>query len=163
MQYNRHYRRSFNQQKLISEWNDIPCSPNYRPANDGNRRRRTRSSGTQQQITVVDQMAAQPHIPYAILPKRFEPKHVPNNGFYQQSYSFSNNYHFYRRPVISRRWQQPQNYYNNRWEDLENNNLWTEAMPSMMGRTGNRRPNQRFGQNDSYHRPQVPIDKKVSY
>jgi hypothetical protein len=154
LQGNRNRRRSLNQQQLLSGWNDIPCSPNYRPTNDFNRRRRTRSGGAQQQISVVDQMAAQPHIPYAILPKRFEPKQVATNGHQQQSRSFNNlnNGNRRRYPVAPRRPQRQQDYYNDQWED-EEDELWLEPMPTMMRRQLNRRPNRNYGQNTAYYGP----------
>jgi hypothetical protein len=149
LQGNRNHRRSLNQQQTISGWNDIPCSPNYRPTNDLNRRRRTRSGGAQQQITVVDQMAAQPHIPYAILPKRFEPKQVTTNGVQQQSRPSTNNSNSNRRrrPAAPRRSQRQQAYYDDQWEDEEDNRLWSESMT-------HRRPNRNFGQTPGYHAPQ---------
>jgi len=166
LQGNRNRRRSFNQQHLFNDWNDIPCSPNYRPTNDLNRRRRTRSGGAQQQITVVDQMAAQPHIPYAILPKRFEPKQVSTNGLqqqqqYQQQQSrslnnnnFNNGNHFRHRPAAPRRSQRQQDYYNDQWEDEEDEGLWSESAPSMMRRRFNQRPpNRSWGQNSGYYAP----------
>jgi hypothetical protein len=160
LQGNRNRRRSFNQQ-LNGGWNDIPCSPNYRPTNDLNRRRRTRSGGAQQQISVVDQMAAQPHIPYAILPKRFEPKQVSTNGFQQQSRSLNNN-NFNggnrRRPVAPRRSQRQQGYYDDQWEDEEDDDLWLEPLPSMMNRRVNQRPNRNFGQNAGYYAPRQRFD-----
>jgi len=161
LQGNRNRRRSFNQQQLISGWNDIPCSPNYRPTNDFNRRRRTRSGGAQQQISVVDQMAAQPHIPYAILPKRFEPKQVPTNGLQQQSRSLNNNNlnngNRRRRPIAPRRSQRQQDYYDDQWEDEEeDNNLWLE--PTMMRRRFNQRPNRSYGQTTGYYGPRQRTD-----
>jgi hypothetical protein len=159
LQGNRNRRRSFNQQQLLGDWNDIPCSPNYRPTNDVNRRRRTRSGGAQQQISVVDQMAAQPHIPYAILPKRFEPKQVTSNGLQQQSRSFNtNNGNRQRRPIAPRRPQRQQDYYNDQWEDEEDNNLWLEQMPTMMRRQLNRRPNRSYGQTTGYYGPRQRSD-----
>jgi hypothetical protein len=144
----------------MGDFNDIPCSPNYRPANDFNRRRRTRSGGLQQQqITVVDQMAAQPHIPYAILPKRFEPKQVANNGLQQQSRSLNNNFNgANRRPRTTaprRPQRQQRDYYDDQWEDEENEDLWREPMPSMMNRRFNRQPNRSYGQNAGYYGPRV--------
>jgi hypothetical protein len=161
LQGNRNRRRSLNQQQLLSGWNDIPCSPNYRPANDTNRRRRTHSGGAQQQISVVDQMAAQPHIPYAILPKRFEPKQVAGNVFQQQSRS-SNNYgnlngnnrhRNQRRPVAPRRSQRQQDYYNDQWIDEEDDDLWLEPLPPTM----HRRVNRNYGPTAGYYGPRVII------
>ncbi|CAF0970340.1 unnamed protein product [Adineta steineri] len=163
----RNRRRSFNQQ-LMGGWNDVPCSPNYRPTNDSTRRRRTRSGGAQQQISVVDQMAAQPHIPYAILPKRFEPKQVPTNGRQQQSRSLNNNnYNNYnnnlnggdrrRRPNPPRRSQRQQEYYDDQWED-EDDELWLEPMPSMMNRRFTQRPNRNFNQTTGYYAPRQRVD-----
>ncbi|CAF0723870.1 unnamed protein product [Rotaria sp. Silwood1] len=164
LQGNRNRRRSFNQQQqqqqqqFLSGWNDIPCSPNYRPTNDSNRRRRTRSGGAQQQITVVDQMAAQPHIPYAILPKRFEPKQVPTNSLQQQSRSSNNNNNNNnrrRRPVAPRRSQRQQGYYDDQWEDVENNNVWPE---SMTRQRLYQRPNRTFGQTAAYSGPRQRLN-----
>lgn len=166
-QGNRYRRRSFNQQQLLGNgFNDIPCSPNYRPNSDLSRRRRTRSGGAQQQITVVDQMAAQPHIPYAILPKRFEPKQLPNNGQTQTTRSNNNttnsNTNGGRRRrrrsaaagngVPSRRNQRPQDYYDDQWEDDEDD-LWLEPMPPMMRRRLVRRPNRNFPPTAGYYGP----------
>lgn len=149
-QGSRNRRRSFNQQ-LLSGLNDIPCSPNYRPA-DANRRRRTRSGGAQQQITVVDQMAAQPHIPYAILPKRFEPKQVPGSATQHSSRvpnnapmnnaNHRNNRRRQRRsanpPTGPRRGPRSHDYYDDQWED-EEEDLWLEPLPPMMYRRFGRR------------------------
>ncbi|CAF1999952.1 unnamed protein product [Rotaria magnacalcarata] len=143
-------RRGFHQQQYYAGWNDIPCSPNYRPANDSNRQRRTRSGGAQQQITVVDQMAAQPHIPYAILPKRFEPKQVSTNDFQQRSRSSNNNASQRRRPAAPaaaaappRRPQRQQTYFDDQWEDVEDDQR----------RLFNQRPNRNFGQTNTYRGP----------
>jgi len=159
LQGNRNRRRSFNQQ-LLNGWNDIPCSPNYRPTNELNRRRRTRSGGAQQQITVVDQMAAQPHIPYAILPKRFEPKQVSTNGLQQQSRSLNNfNGNNRRRyPVAPRRSQRQQDYYDDQWIDEEDNDLWLEPRQSTMHRRFNQRPNRSYGQTTGYYGPRQRSD-----
>jgi hypothetical protein len=151
LQGNRNRRRSLNQQQLLNGWNDIPCSPNYRPTNDSSRRRRTRSGGAQQQISVVDQMAAQPHIPYAILPKRFEPKQVSGNGFQQQSRSLNNNNNR-RRPNFPRRPQRQQDYYDDQWED-EEHDLWLEPMRTTMRRPFDRRSNRSYGQTAAYYGP----------
>jgi hypothetical protein len=159
LQGNRNRRRSFNQQQLLNGWNDIPCSPNYRPTNDSSRRRRTRSGGAQQQISVVDQMAAQPHIPYAILPKRFEPKQVSNNGLQQQSRSYNNNNNNLngnnrrRRPVAPRRSQRQQDYYDDQWVDEEDDDLYLEPIPSSMRRRVNQRSNRNYGQTANYYGP----------
>jgi hypothetical protein len=164
LQGNRNRRRSLNQQQLLDGYNDIPCSPNYRPVNDLNRRRRTRSGGMQQQISVVDQMAAQPHIPYAILPKRFEPKQIPSSGLQQQSRYLTNNNNLNggnrsrRRPPTARRSQRQQDYYDDQWEDEENDDLWLEPMPHMMHRRFNRRPNQNYGQTTGYYGPHQRSD-----
>lgn len=164
LQGNRNRRRSFNQQQLISGWNDIPCSPNYRPTNDFSRRRRTRSGGAQQQISVVDQMAAQPHIPYAILPKRFEPKQVANNGLQQQSRSsnYNNNLNGNnrsRRPVAPRRSQRQQDYYDDQWVDEEDEDLYLEPIPSTMRRRLNQqRLNRSYGQTSGYYGPRQRVD-----
>jgi hypothetical protein len=158
LQGNRNRRRSFNQQQLINGWNDIPCSPNYRPTNDFNRRRRTRSGGAQQ-ITVVDQMAAQPHIPYAILPKRFEPKQVSANGLQQQSRSSNNNNNNLngknrqRRPAAPRRSQRQQDYYDDQWADEKDDDLWLEPIPSTMRRRFNQQSNRNYGQTTGYYGP----------
>jgi len=158
LQGNRNRRRSFNQQQLFNDWNDIPCSPNYRPTNDLNRRRRTRSGGAQQQISVVDQMAAQPHIPYAILPKRFEPKQVSANSLPQQTRSLTNNMNNLtignrrRRPMPPRRSQRQQDYYDDQWED-EEDNLWLESMPPSMRQRLSRRPTRGYGQSMGYYGP----------
>lgn len=160
LQGNRNRRRSLNQQQLLSGWNDIPCSPNYRPTNDFNRRRRTRSGGAQQQISVVDQMAAQPHIPYAILPKRFEPKQVAGNGFQQQSRSSNNNENFNgnnrrrRYPATSRRSQRQQDYYDDQWIEEEDDDVWLESIPSTM----RRRVTRNYGQNAGYYGPRQRVD-----
>lgn len=167
-QGNRYRRRSLNQQQLLGNgYNDIPCSPNYRPNHDLSRRRRTRSGGAQQQITVVDQMAAQPHIPYAILPKRFEPKQVLNNGQTQATRSNNNannntNANGGRRRrrrsaaagngVPSRRNQRQQDYYDDQWEDDEED-LWLEPMPPMMRRRLVRRPNRNYPPSAGYYGP----------
>lgn len=155
LQGNRNRRRSLNQQQLLSGWNDIPCSPNYRPTNDFNRRRRTRSGGAQQQITVVDQMAAQPHIPYAILPKRFEPKQVASNGLQQQSRSYNNNNNNNRRnrrPNQSRRLPVRQPYYDDdQWIDQEDEDLWLEPSQSSMRRRVNPRFNRAWPQQNNYY------------
>lgn len=159
-QDNRNYRRPYHQQKFASGWNDIPCSPNYRPMNDFNRQRRTRSGG-QQQITVVDQMAAQPNIPYAILPKRFEPKQVSTTGFQQQPRSFNNNNNNYRRhrqvAPAPRRPQRQQNYYDDQWEDVEDENVWPQS--ANRRRFNGRPPNRNFGQVPTYRGPRVIINK----
>jgi len=156
----RNRRRSFNQQ-LLGGWNDIPCSPNYRPTNESNRRRRTRSGGAQQQISVVDQMAAQPHIPYAILPKRFEPKQVQNNGLQQSSRQSNNNRsgsNRRRRQPAPRRSQRQQDYYDDQWED-EEDALWLEPMPPMMmNRRLARRPNRNFNPSAGYYGPRQRLD-----
>lgn len=154
LQGNRNRRRSFNQQ-FFSGWNDVPCSPNYRPANDLNRRRRTRSGGAQQQITVVDQMAAQPHIPYAILPKRFEPKQVASNGLQARSLN-NNNYNGNarrgRRPNPPRRLQPRQQFHNDdQWLDEDDDDLWYEPMPSSMHRRLNPRLNPVRAQRNAYY------------
>jgi hypothetical protein len=173
---NRHRRRSFNQQQLLGNgYNDIPCSPNYRPINDINRRRRTRSGGLQQQITVVDQMAAQPHIPYAILPKRFEPKQILSNGLPQQVRSSThiingngtNSRRRRRRSAAGagaapssstgRRAQRQQEYYDDQWDD-EEDDLWLEPMPSMMHRRMNRRSNRNFASNTGYYGPRAMVN-----
>ena len=156
LQGTRNRRRSLNQQQLLSGWNDIPCSPNYRPANDSSRRRRTHSGGAaQQQISVVDQMAAQPHIPYAILPKRFEPKQVAGNAFQQQSRSSNNrdnSYRHNRRHVPApRRSQRQQDYYNDQWIDEEDDDLWLEPLPPAM----RRRVNRNYGPSAGYYGPRV--------
>jgi len=169
LQGNRNRRRSLNQQQVLGGWDDIPCSPNYRPTNDLNRRRRTRSGGAHQQITVVDQMAAQPHIPYAILPKRFEPKQVAGNGFQQQSRSSNNNNNNNnnnnfngnnrrRRPAAPRRSQRQQDYYDDQWIDEEDDDLWLEPIPSNMRRRLNARPNRSYGQNAGYYEPRQRLD-----
>ena len=149
-----------NQQQLLSGWNDVPCSPNYRPANDQNRRRRTRSGGAQQQqITVVDQMAAQPHIPYAILPKRFEPKQVAGNGFQQQTRSSNNNFNGNnrrgRRSAAPRRSQRQQDYYDDQWLEEEDEDLWLEPLPPTMRRRFNQRSNRNYGPAAGYYGPRV--------
>ena len=148
---------------MLNGWNDIPCSPNYRPTNDASRRRRTRSGGAQQQISVVDQMAAQPHIPYAILPKRFEPKQVAGNGLQQQSRSSNNNGNqlngnYNRRrggggypAAPSRRPQRQQDYYDDQWIDEEDNDLWLEPTQPTMGRRSNRN----YGPTAGYYGPRV--------
>ena len=127
--------------------------------NDVNRRRRTRSGGVQQQITVVDQMAAQPHIPYAILPKRFEPKQAHNNGLQQQSRQSNNNPNANgggnrgrRRSAAAppRRGQRQQDYYDDQWEE-EEEDLWLEPMPPMGNRRFNRRPNRNFAPLPGYY------------
>ncbi|CAF1197516.1 unnamed protein product, partial [Adineta ricciae] len=158
----RNRRRSFNQQ-LLGGWNDIPCSPNYRPTNDFSRRRRTRSGGAQQQISVVDQMAAQPHIPYAILPKRFEPKQVANNGLPSSSRlptnNRSNSNRRQRHPAAPRRSKRQQDYYNDQWEDEEDDDLWLEPMPPMMmDRRLSRRPNRSFNPSARYFDPRQRFD-----
>jgi len=161
LQGNRNRRRSLNQQQLLNGWNDIPCSPNYRPTNDFNRRRRTRSGGAQQQISVVDQMAAQPHIPYAILPKRFEPKQVASNGFQQQqqqSRSLNGNNRRGRRPNLPRRSQRQQDYYDDQWINEEDDDLWLEPFPSSMRRRLNPRSAQNYGQTNGYYGPRQRSD-----
>lgn len=160
---NRNHRRSLNQhqQQLLGDYNDMPCSPNYRPINDLNRRRRTRSGGVHQQITVVDQMAAQPHIPYAILPKRFEPKQIPSNGLQQQSRALNNNNsanlnggNRRRRPAPRRSQRQPE-FYNDQWEDEDDEDLWLEPMPPMMRRRANQRPSRGFAQPAGFYGPRA--------
>ena len=138
----------------------MPCSPNYRPTIGVHRRLRTRCGGPQQQITVVDQMAAQPHIPYAILPKRFEPKQVSTNGVHQRPHSLnsrnntnnrnSNNRRRLRQPIAPRWPQQQQDYHSNQWKSKDNN-LWIEPMQSMMHRRVNRPPSRAFNQVFSHH------------
>ena len=96
-------------------------------------------------------MAAQPHIPYAILPKRFEPKQVTGNGFQQQSRSSNNNVNR-RRPVAPRRPQRQQNYYDDQWED-EVDDLWLEPLQPSMRRQYNRQPNRSYGQTTAYYGP----------
>lgn len=149
-QGNRRYpHRSFHQQPFISGWNDIPCSPNYRPANGFHRRRRSYSGGAQQQISVVDQMAAQPHIPYAILPKRFEPKQVLNNVS-QQSARSSNNKnstHRHRQTGAPRRSPRQHAYYDDQWEDVDDNS-WSQ---SNARRPFNRQPNRNFRPPTGFH------------
>lgn len=159
----RNRRRSLNQQ-LLAGFNDIPCSPNYRPVNDVNRRRRTRSGGAQQQITVVDQMAAQPHIPYAILPKRFEPKQLSGSHAQQTSRSSNNlsnanggnrrqrNRRPFNGPTVPRRATRPQDYYDDQWEDDEED-LWLEPLPPMLQRRFNRRPVRNFPPMAGYYGP----------
>jgi hypothetical protein len=93
-------------------------------------------------------MAAQPHIPYAILPKRFEPKQVTGNGLQQQSRSSNNNGDRRRRPVAPRRPQRQQDYYDDQWED-EVDDLWLEPMR----RQYDRRPNRSYGQTTAYYGP----------
>jgi len=158
LQGNRNRRRSFNQQ-FLNGWNDIPCSPNYRPVNEPNRRRRTRSGGAQQQITVVDQMAAQPHIPYAILPKRFEPKQVSTNGLQQQSRPFNKPFGDNRRryPVAPRRSQRQQDYYDDQWID-EDDDVWLEPRQSTIRRRFNQRPNRSYGQSSGYYGQRQRLD-----
>jgi hypothetical protein len=114
---------------------------------------------------VVDQMAAQPHIPYAILPKRFEPKQVTGNGFQQQSRS-SNNYNdnLYgnnrrRRPAAPRRSQRQQDYYDDQWIDEEDDDLWLQPIPSTMRqRLNQQRSNRNYGQNAGYYGPRQRSD-----
>jgi len=165
LQGSRNRRRSLNQQQALNGWDDIPCSPNYRPTNDFNRRRRTRSGGAQQQISVVDQMAAQPHIPYAILPKRFEPKQVAGNGFPQQARSLNNNNNNNlngnnrrRRPAAPRRPQRHQDYYDDQWRDEEDDGLWPEPLPSNMRRRLNPGSNRNYGQSAGYYGPRQRLD-----
>lgn len=111
-------------------------------------------------------MAAQPHIPYAILPKRFEPKQVSSNGFQQQqqSRSFNNNNtnhnlngnNRYRRPNAPRRPQRQQDYYDDQWIDEEDDDLWLEPIPTSMRRRLNQRSNQTYGQpTGGYYGPRV--------
>jgi hypothetical protein len=107
-------------------------------------------------------MAAQPHIPYAILPKRFEPKQVSNNGFQQQSRSLNNNHlngnNRRRRPDAPRRSQRQQDYYDDQWVDEEDDDLWLEPIPSTMRRRLNQRSNRNYGQNAGYYGPRVIIE-----
>ena len=130
------------------------------------RRRRTRSGGVsqQQQITVVDQMAAQPHIPYAILPKRFEPKQVTGNGFQQQSRSSNNHFNGNNRrgrwSAAPRRSQRPQDYYDDQWID-EEEDLWLEPLQPTMRRRFNQRPNRNYGPSAGYYGPRVIPQKKI--
>jgi hypothetical protein len=42
-------------------------------------------------MNVVDQMIAQPHIPYALLPKHFKPKQISNNRNQQKSNLLNDN------------------------------------------------------------------------
>lgn len=151
LQGHRNRRRSWNQ-PLLNGWNDVPCSPNYRPTNDLNRRRRTRSGGAQQQITVVDQMAAQPHIPYAILPKRFEPKQAASNGLPTRSSNNNNwngNARRNYRPNPPRRLPARQPFYDDsQWLEEDNDDLWLESVPSSSMR---RRFNPRFNPARAQH------------
>jgi hypothetical protein len=138
-----------------------------------NRRRRTRSGGVQQQITVVDQMAAQPHIPYAILPKRFEPKQVHNNGLQQQSRSSNHETNGNgggggggqgrrrRSAAAPRRGQRQQEYYDDQWED-EEEDLWLEPMPNMMHRRFNRRANRNVAPMSGYYGPRGMVNERGS-
>jgi len=147
LQGNRNRRRSLNQQQPHGGYADMPCSPNYRPANwngvGDSRRRRTRSGG--QQISVVDQMAAQPHIPYAILPKRFEPKQAQGNGGQQQPRPFNNNAGRRRGGRRAPR-QQHEYFEDDLWEDEEDNeDRWLERMPQMMRRRLNLQGGRRSG------------------
>jgi len=171
LQGHRHRRRSWNQ-PLLNDWNDVPCSPNYRPNNDFNRRRRTRSGGAQQQISVVDQMAAQPHIPYAILPKRFEPKQVASNGFQARSSNNKNNNNNWngdarrsRRPNPPRRLPARQPFYDDdQWLEEDNDDLWLEPVPSAYRRRLNPRFNAvRAPQNAYYGQRQRFDDYYDSY
>lgn len=116
-------------------------------------------------------MAAQPHIPYAILPKRFEPKQLPNNGQTQTTRSNNNTNnnntnggrHRRRRSaaagngVPSRRNQRPQDYYDDQWEDDEDD-LWLEPMPPMMRRRLVRRPNRNFPPTAGYYGPRGMVN-----
>lgn len=156
LQGNRNRRRSLNQQQLLNGWNDVPCSPNYRPANDFNRRHRTRSGGAQQQISVVDQMAAQPHIPYAILPKRFEPKQVASNGLQARSSNNNNNWNGNarrsRRPNPPRRLPARQPFYDDdQWLEEDNDDLWHEPVRSSFHQRFNPRFNSARAQPNAYY------------
>ncbi len=102
-------------------------------------------------------MAAQPHIPYAILPKRFEPKHVATNGFQQQSRSLNNfnGNNRNRRPFAPRRSQRQQDYYDDQWIDEEQEDLWLEPLQSTTRQRFNQRSNRNYGQTSSYYGPRV--------
>jgi hypothetical protein len=105
-------------------------------------------------------MAAQPHIPYAILPKRFEPKQVSSNGLQQQSRSSNNNLNgsnYRRRPAAPRRSQRQQDYYNDQWIDEEDDDLWLEPIPSTMRRRLNQRSSRTYGQTTGYYGQRVII------
>ena len=117
-------------------------------------------------------MAAQPHIPYAILPKRFEPKQVHNNGLQQQQQQqqqrSSNNEtngnggdaggrgRRRRSAAAPRRGQRQQEYYDDRWED-EEEDLWLEPMPPMMHRRFNRRANRNVAPMSGYYGPRALV------
>jgi len=108
-------------------------------------------------------MAAQPHIPYAILPKRFEPKQVPTNGLQQQSRSSNfNNYNNLnggrrRRPAAPRRSQRQQDYYDDQWID-EDDDVWLEPRQSTIRRRFNQRSNRSYGQSSGYYGPRQRLD-----
>ena len=116
-------------------------------------------------------MAAQPHIPYAILPKRFEPKQVSNNGQMQQTRSNNNangnNTNGGRRRrrrsaaagngVPLRRNQRQQDFYDDQWEDDEED-LWLEPMPPMMRRRLARRPNRNYPPTAGYYGPRGMVN-----
>lgn len=115
---------------------------------------------------MVDQMAAQPHIPYAILPKRFEPKQVAGNGLQQQSRSSNNNNNNShnlgggnrrRRQAAPRRSQRQQEFYDDQWEDDEDDDLWLEPTHPMMmmNRRFARRPNRNFNAPPAFYGPRV--------
>jgi hypothetical protein len=109
-------------------------------------------------------MAAQPHIPYAILPKRFEPKQVSANGLQQQSRSSNNNNsnlngkNRQRRPAAPRRSQRQQDYYDDQWVDEKDDDLWLEPIPSTMRRRFNQQSNRNYGQTTGYYGPRVIIE-----
>lgn len=106
-------------------------------------------------------MAAQPHIPYAILPKRFEPKQVTGNGLQQQSRSSNNNFNGNNRrtrhSAAPRRSQRPQDYHDNRWIDEEEDDLWLEPLQPTM----HRRFNRNYGPPAGYYGPRVIPPKKT--
>lgn len=114
-------------------------------------------------------MAAQPHIPYAILPKRFEPKQISSNGFSQQQQqqlrssnninnnnntNNNNNRRFPRRQPNTnfQRSQRQQDYYDDQWIDADDD-LWLEPMSGTM----RRRPNRNAAPMNAYYGPRVMI------
>lgn len=104
-------------------------------------------------------MAAQPHIPYAILPKRFEPKQVSNNGPQQQlrssnSNTNNKNSNRYHRPAAPHRSQRQQAYYDDQW----NNQVDDSWRQSNVHRRFNREPNQQYRPTNGLRGPHVIIN-----
>lgn len=111
-------------------------------------------------------MAAQPHIPYAILPKRFEPKQVTGNGFQQQTrssnnqFNGNNNRRGRRSAPAPRRSQRQHDYYDDQWLEEDDEDLWLEPLQPTMRRRFNQQSNRNYGPSAGYYGPRVILIEK---